>query len=94
MRKGWNWADKQGIPKGVLGETHNGIAITETNRLTNWAKRKRSIQELYVYTAKCASQGINAVLFGVARRGVYRYAVFVNSRKDEDASKTRRGHRR
>lgn len=72
-----SWADRQGIPTGVMGETISGILISEENRATVYERFKEGIAELknieqYNYRHK----GVQAITFGVHFNGTIRYAVF------------------
>jgi hypothetical protein len=74
-----SWADRQGIPTGVLGETYKGIHIAEANRATVWEKRKEGIEELITFMENAyTKRGVKAVIFGVHRTPEeISYAVFV-----------------
>lgn len=76
MRK--TWADSQGIPTGVMGETINGILISEANRATTYERFKEGIQILKsIEHNNYRRKGVTAVTFGVHFGEEIKYAVFV-----------------
>jgi hypothetical protein len=73
-----SWADRQGIPKGREGKVVNGIPTSDRNRASNWAFRKKGIQELLlIMDRQYRSKGVNCTLFGVLGGTSVKYAIYV-----------------
>lgn len=98
MGQGKSWADRQGFPTGVLGETYQGVRISEENRATVYESRREGIEQLRDYLHNnYRRKGIKAVIFGIHRPGDrIEYAVFCedNFIRNATEEKTNRTSRR
>jgi hypothetical protein len=73
------WADLQGLPTGVEGEIVNGITVSDSRRVTEYAERRADIELLVkIKNSNYRSKGVNAVVFGIDKgEGRMCYAVYV-----------------
>lgn len=74
-----SWATQNGIRVGRRFVTVDGVKIREANRVTNFAYRRRGIQELMDFQKlNYTSKGVHSVLFGIKQTGKTQiaYAVY------------------
>ena len=72
-----SWADREGIPTGVEGETYRGIWIRDENRATVFEFRKAGIEVLRKIAVGYNAKGVKAVLYGTQSSNGHKYAVYV-----------------
>lgn len=89
MSHGKTWADRAGLPTGVMGEYYYDIHICEANRATVYEERREGIETLCAIRDSYRRKSVDAAVFGIDGGKNIQYAVFVQSGflRDVDAQK-------